>query len=151
MPGISWNSCCSPCPHGARRATHHMWSAFIFHGQVQSTVCPCEIAGKPPQGHLHLCGVFIKDPHNPPQALGPPLQGGDLCGIHSPPTCFEMLSHCSKSARESEVSSTSQNTAFIAHCSTKPPSQDTADTAHCSKPLLSPFLHEMFPWYLSFS
>ena len=21
-PGITWNSCCSPCPHGARRAPH---------------------------------------------------------------------------------------------------------------------------------
>ena len=39
----TWNSCCSLCPHGARKATHCMCSAFIFHGQVQSTVCPCDI------------------------------------------------------------------------------------------------------------
>ena len=58
MLGITWDACCSPCPHGARRATHCMWSAFIFQGQVQSTVCPCEIAGKPSQGQLHLCGAF---------------------------------------------------------------------------------------------
>ena len=58
-PGITWDSCCSSCPHGARRATHHMCSAFIFHGQVQSTVCLRETSGKPPQGQLCLCGAFI--------------------------------------------------------------------------------------------
>ena len=58
-----------------------------------------------------------------------------------------MLSHCSKSARESEVSSTSQDTAFIhssikstsqdtafrVHGLIKSTSQDTAFTVHCSK------------------
>ena len=39
-----------------------MWCAFIFHGQVQSTFCPWEIAGKPPQEQLHPSGFFIKDP-----------------------------------------------------------------------------------------
>ena len=39
----TWNSCCSLCPHGARKATNCMCGAFIFHDQVQSTVCPCEI------------------------------------------------------------------------------------------------------------
>ena len=34
-----------------------MWSAFIFHGQVQSTICPCEILGEPPQGQLHSSGI----------------------------------------------------------------------------------------------
>ena len=38
-----------------------MWSMFIFHGQVLSTVCPCKIARKPPQSQLHPCGVFIKN------------------------------------------------------------------------------------------
>ena len=73
-----WNSRCSPCPHRAGRAAHCMWSAFGFQGQVQSPICPCEIAGKPPQGQLHSCGIFIKDPQNPSQSLGPPLQEGDL-------------------------------------------------------------------------
>lgn len=55
-PSVTWNSCCSPCPHGARRAPHCMWSAFIFHGQP--TVCPCETAGKPRQRQLHPCRAF---------------------------------------------------------------------------------------------
>ena len=42
-----------------------MWSASIFHGQVQCTICPCEILGKPPQGQLHSCGIFIKDTQTP--------------------------------------------------------------------------------------
>ena len=43
MSGVTWNSCCSPCPLGARRAAHHMWRVFTFHGQVQSTLCPCDV------------------------------------------------------------------------------------------------------------
>ena len=79
-PGITWDPCCSPCPHGARRVTHCTWSAFIVHGQVQSTVCPCETGGKPPQGQLHSCGIFIKDTQNSPQAPGPPRKEGMFCG-----------------------------------------------------------------------
>ena len=72
--------------------------------------------------------------HPPPrQAPGPPLQGGDFCGINSTPIWSQMLSHCSKSARESEVSSTSQDTAFRVHGLIKSTSQDTAFTARCSK------------------
>ena len=41
------------------RGSYYMWSAFIFHGQVQSTFCPCEILGKPPQGQLHPCTVSL--------------------------------------------------------------------------------------------
>ena len=41
--GTTRNSCCSPCPRGARKVIHCMWSAFIFYGQVKSTICPCEI------------------------------------------------------------------------------------------------------------
>ena len=82
---ITWNSC-SPCSHKARRATHRMWSAFIFHGQIQSTICSFEISGKPPQEQLHPCVVFIKEQQNPAQAPGPPLLRGDVCSIHSPPT-----------------------------------------------------------------
>ena len=92
-----------------------MWSMFIFHGQVLSTVCPCKIARKPPQSQLHPCGVFIKNLTPPQQVQGPPLQGNDFCGIHSPPTRFKMLSHCSKLARQSEVSTASQDTAFTAY------------------------------------
>ena len=64
-----------------------MQSAFIFRDQVQSTVCSCEIAGKPLQGQLHPVEFPIKDPQPAPprQALGPPLQGGDFCGINSTP------------------------------------------------------------------
>ena len=84
MPGITWNSCCSPCPRGARRATHQDW-AFIFHGQGQSTLCPCEIAGKPPQGQVHLPILFPRQGQkNPQQPQGPPHQREDFCGSHSP-------------------------------------------------------------------
>ena len=67
MPGITWNTCYSPCPHRARRATHSIWSASIFLGQVQSTICPYEIAWKPPFGQLHFCRIFIQ--FNSVQAL----------------------------------------------------------------------------------
>ena len=77
MPGITWNSSyCNPCPPGARRATRHMLRAFIFHDQVQSIICPCEIAGKLPQGQLHSCGFFIKDPQNPHRHWVHPFKEG---------------------------------------------------------------------------
>ena len=79
MPGITWNSCCSPCPHWASRATHLIWSAFIFHEQVQSTVCPYEITGEPPQEQLHPYRAFIIIDLKKPQLVsGPHLQRGDL-------------------------------------------------------------------------
>ena len=126
--------------HRDRRATLHRWSAFICHGQVRSTVCPCEIAGRPPQRQPHPSGTF-KDPQNTPQV--PVHQRGGFCGVHGPPAyskCFGicstvqggMCSHCSKSARESEVISTSQDTAFTLytiHCS-KLAGEDTAFTVH---------------------
>ena len=56
MPGITRNAC---CPHGLRRATHCMRSAFVCHGQVQSTGCPWESAGKPLQRQLHSCGILL--------------------------------------------------------------------------------------------
>ena len=59
MPGTTRNACCSPCPHRVRRATHCMWSAFVCHGQVQSTGCPCESAGKPLQRQLRSCGILL--------------------------------------------------------------------------------------------
>ena len=74
--GITWNSCCSPCPHRARRATCCMWGAIIFQGQVQSIVCPCEISVS--TGATPLQQSFIKDLQKPPQAPGPPLQGRGL-------------------------------------------------------------------------
>ena len=60
------NSCCNPRPHEARRANHYMWSAFIFHGQVQSTICSREIAGKPHRGNSNPGGFLLrtwKHPH----------------------------------------------------------------------------------------
>ena len=82
---------------------------------------------------ISILWSFLLRTHNqqPPQAPGPPLQGGDFCGINSPPIWFQMLSHSSKSARESEVSSTSQDTGFI-HSSIKSTSQDTAFRVHGS-------------------
>ena len=101
MPGVTWNSCCSPCPHRVRRATHHMWSAFLFHGQVQFTIRLCEIAGKPPQGKLHPCRVFIKDPQKSHRCWVH-FKEGIFCSIHSPPTWL----HFSKS----------EDTAFTIYC-----------------------------------
>ena len=122
-----WNSGCSPCPHRARRAAHCMWSAFIFHGQVQSAICPCEVAGKPQQGKLHSWGVFITDPQNPSQALGLPLQEGDFCGIHSSPTCL----HFSKSEDTGfTVHCLHHRAAFSVRCSTRSTSQDTTQVTH---------------------
>ena len=48
-------------------------------------ICPYEIAEKPPQGQLHPCGAFIKDPQNPTQVPNPSLKGGDFVQ-HSQPT-----------------------------------------------------------------
>ena len=56
MPGITRNAC---CPHGLRRATHCMRSAFVCRGQVQSTGCPWESAGRPLQRQLHSCGILL--------------------------------------------------------------------------------------------
>ena len=72
------------------------WSAFIFFGQVQPTIRPCGTVGKLPQGQLHSCGIFIKDPQSPPQAPGPPLQGGAFFvyfpqPIHKIPNAFTLL------------------------------------------------------------
>ena len=79
MPGITWNSCCSPCPYGTRRITHHMERAFIFQGQVQSTVCPCETAGKPLQGQSHPCGVLLRTHKTPHRHWAHPFKDGILC------------------------------------------------------------------------
>ena len=57
-------------------------------------------------------GFLIKDLQNPPQAPGPPLQGGDFCGIHSPPTWLYF--------------SKSEDTAFTVHLCTNPPTCTTA-------------------------
>ena len=47
VPGVTWDSRCSPRPRGARGDTRCVGSAFISRDQVQSTNCPCETAGKP--------------------------------------------------------------------------------------------------------
>lgn len=76
MPDNILNSYCRFCPHGVRRASTAHRNDFIFHGQVQLTVSPFELTGKPPQGQHHSCWVFIKGPQKPPlQALTPSLQG----------------------------------------------------------------------------
>ena len=98
MPGITWNSCCRPQPHGARKATHHMWGALIIRTQVQPTVCPCEIAGESPQGQLHPAQevllrtlITTSAPPYQPQAPCPPLQRGDFCHVHNPHTWSQKL------------------------------------------------------------
>ena len=125
MPGVTWNSCCSPCRHGARRATHCMWSAFIFHGQVQTIICPFEISGKPPPEQPHPCRGFLllRTCKTPNRHWVHPFKEGI---VEAPPTRLQMLSYWSKSARESEVNSTSQDTAFR-HCS-KSTSQDKPES-----------------------
>lgn len=54
----------------------------MFHGQVQSTICLCEIAGKPPQEQLNL--GFIKDPQKSHRCWVQ-FKEGIFCSIHSPP------------------------------------------------------------------
>ena len=129
--GITRNLCCSPCPYGAWRVTYCMWGAFIFHGQVQSTACPCEIWGKLPQGQLRPYGISHQGPAKPHRCGAHPFKEWTLW--HSQPTHKIVNAFtCSKSARESELSSTSRDTASI-HCCSKSISQDVAFTVHCSK------------------
>ena len=55
-----------------------MRSAFFVHGQVQSTICPGEISGKPPGATPPLLFFFLRIHKPPPQAPGPPLLGEDF-------------------------------------------------------------------------
>ena len=71
-------------------------SAFICHAQVPPTVCPCEIAGRPPQRQPHPYRTFIKDLQNTPQVPSPPKRG--LLWRWQPTHIFKMLcnmSYCS--------------------------------------------------------
>ena len=91
-PGITWNSCCRPCPRGARRATHRMWSALIFHGQVQSTVLVRLQKGLH-KGNSTPVGFLWRIHKTPHRCQVCRFTKGIFCGIHSPPTWF----HFSKS------------------------------------------------------
>ena len=74
---------------------------LLFHGQAQSTIRLCEIAGKPPQGKPCPCRVFIKDLQKSHRCWVH-FKEGIFCSIHSPPT----WSHFSKS----------EDTAFTIYC-----------------------------------
>ena len=98
-----------PCPHGDRRATHYRWSAFIFHGQVQSTICPCETAGKPPTPSLWVFLLRTCKPPNKHQAHS--FKEVTCVAFTAHPQgskCF----HTVLNLQENEVSSTSWDTAF---------------------------------------
>ena len=162
MPGVTWNSCCSPCRHGARRATHCMWSAFIFHGQVQTIICPFEISGKPPPEQPHPCRGFLllRTCKTPNRHWAHPFKEGI---VEAPPTRLQML-YIGLNLQENQrliahhrtqpldtvlnlhhrtslnLHHTSQDTAFTAYCSTKSTSQDTTFTVYCSKYRTQPLL-----------
>ena len=68
-----------------------MWSASIFHGQVQCTICPCEILGKPPQGQLHSCGIFIKDTQTPHRHQAHPARKGSSVVVTVHPHDYTFL------------------------------------------------------------
>ena len=59
-----------------------------------------------PGVHSNSCPSSHKGLQKPPTGARPKSQGGDFCGTLSPPKRLQVFSHCSKSARESEVSST---------------------------------------------
>ena len=65
------------CPYLSRPSPVHCLS-----------LCDCRKAST---GATLLLRNFIKDPQNPPQALGPLLQGRDLCRLHRPPTDYTFL------------------------------------------------------------
>ena len=89
---------------------------------------------KAPTGAKSLLWDFSLRTHKTPHRCGPhtpPLQEWTLW--HSQPTHkIANAFTCSKSARESELSNTSWDKAFI-HCCSKSTSQDVAFTIHCSK------------------
>ena len=113
-------------PHGVRRATHHMCrSALIIRGQVQPTVCACEIAGEPtpgnstPRGFL-LRTVITKSSAAPPATGSGPTPSKGIFAMftahtHDPKYFISSGERCGKSAGESAVSSTSEDTDFTVH------------------------------------
>ena len=112
VPGITWNSCCSPCPHGARRANHHMWSAFIFHGQVQSTVCPQKSQESLHRGRSTHEAFLLRIHKTPYRHWAHPFKEGIFVAFTANPQnskCF----HTVLNLQESEGSSTSQDTACL--------------------------------------
>ena len=132
MPGIARNACCSPCPHGVRRATHCMWSVFVCHGQVQSTGCPWESAGKPLQRQLHSCGILLLWNHT--------------CQAH--PFKLGIFIFTAFTAHPYDQFSKSEDTAFTIHClhHRTQPSQYTV--LHRTQPSWYTVLHRTQPsWY----
>ena len=128
-PWISWGWTSLQFPSKEYSIGRGEKSNFIFHDKIQSTIYPCENSRKHPLRQLHSCRISLRTRQNPLQALSPSLQGDDFCGIHSPPTWFQMLSHCTKSARESEV---------IAHHRTQPLYTVLLNLYHWTQPWTQP-------------
>ena len=117
----------SPCPHGARKATSCMWSDFIFHGHIQSSIYPCEIIGKPSQGQPHPCWVFIKDSQNSPNRLQVHLFKERIFEV------FTAHSHDSKCFHT--VLNLQENQRLVAHCKTQPLPYTVLHLHHRTQPL----------------
>ena len=117
MPGITWNSCFSPCPHGDRRATHCGVPLSSSLAKSSPLVVLVKLQESLHRVNSTPSAFFLsRTCENPLQVPGPPLQKGEFW--HSQGTSwFQMLSHCSKSTREWEGSSISQDIAFTVHCS----------------------------------
>ena len=92
-----------------------MWSAFIVHDQVY-------------RGNSTRAGFFflLRTHKTPHRRQTHPFQREDFCGIHIPSTRLQMLSHCSKSARESEGGGTSQHIVFTVYLHTNQPKSASA-------------------------
>ena len=76
MLGVTWNSYCCPRPHGARKATHCMQNVFFFHGQVQSTICPCEFQESLHRGNSTPVGLLLKTHKTPHRCQGHTFKEG---------------------------------------------------------------------------
>ena len=107
VPGITWNSCHSTGLTGLEETPTACGMPLSFIAKCSPPSVLVKLQENLHKGNSTPLGFFIKDLKTPLEVLGPPLRGGDFCGIHSPPTWSQMCSHCSKSARESEVRSTS--------------------------------------------
>ena len=76
MLGVTWNSYCCPHLHGARKTTHCMQSVFFFHGQVKSTICPCELQESLHRGNSTPAGLLLKTHKTPHRCQGHTFKEG---------------------------------------------------------------------------
>ena len=93
-PGITWDPCCSPCPHGARRVTHCTWSAFIVHGQSSPLSVLVRLEESLHRGNS-IPAEFLLRTHKTPHRhqAHPARKGCFVVPVHSPPTRLHFTVH----------------------------------------------------------